>query len=69
MNQTPTSKLKYYNPKEAAEILSTSAQRLANLRHNGWGPAYSKIGNAIRYSSQDIQAYMDYKRVIPGGRK
>ena len=58
-------KLQYHNTKQAAEILCTSIQRLANLRHAGTGPAYSKIGTAIRYSDADIQQYMDSNRVVP----
>jgi hypothetical protein len=58
-------KLQYHDSKETAEILCTSTQRLANLRHAGTGPSYSKIGSVIRYSSQDIQNYMDGKRVVP----
>ena len=58
-------KRQYHNAKETAEILCTSAQRLANLRFAGKGPSYSKIGSAIRYNSVDIQNYMDSKRVVP----
>jgi len=55
----------YLSPKTTAEILSTSVQRLANLRSKGFGPAYSKIGSAIRYSRTDIDLFMEANRVIP----
>lgn len=57
--------LQYLNAKLAAEILCTSPQRLANLRHSGLGPVYSKIGQAIRYRLSDLETYMDSKKVIP----
>ncbi len=57
--------MKYFNPKQAAEILSTSCQRLANLRHAGEGPPYSKIGCAIRYGESDLVVYMENSRIVP----
>jgi hypothetical protein len=63
--QKTVAKLQYHNAKETAEILCTSIQRLANLRFAGQGPAYSKIGTAIRYELGDIQKFMDSKKVVP----
>jgi len=63
--QKTVAKLQYHNASQTAEILCTSTQRLANLRFAGEGPAYCKIGTAIRYSSLDIQEYMDSKRIVP----
>jgi len=57
--------LQYLNAKETAKTLCTSPQRLANLRFAGTGPAYSKIGTAIRYRLSDIEEYMDSKKITP----
>jgi hypothetical protein len=57
--------MNYFNSKQTAKILSTSPQRLANLRMERKGPPYCKIGSAIRYSEDDLKEYMDNSRVIP----
>ena len=53
----------YLDPKEAAQLIGVSVQRLANLRHIGRGPDYIKIGSSIRYGLRDLQNYMDARKV------
>lgn len=50
---------KLINGKQAAEILGLSPRTLANMRIQGDGPEYVKIGTAIRYRISDIYAYID----------
>lgn len=50
---------KLINGKQAAEILGLSPGTLANMRIQGTGPEYVKIGTSIRYRVSDIYAYID----------
>lgn len=61
--------MKYLTAKKAAEILDVSQQRLANLRHLGSGPPYSKMGTSIRYNEADLEKYMEKLRVVPPGTR
>ncbi len=55
---TPGETSKYLTPPEAAEYLRISASTLAKLRVYGGGPAFARIGRAIRYSRADLDSYM-----------
>lgn len=50
---------KYLTPKEAAAYLRSSTSTLAKLRMNGSGPRFTRIGRAVRYREQDLDAWMD----------
>jgi predicted site-specific integrase-resolvase len=52
------------NEKEAAQKLKLSRQTLAMWRTKGKGPNFIKLGNAIRYSIEDLKAFIDGKRII-----
>ena len=54
----------FMNDVEAAEILRLSPQTLRNWRTQNRGPAYVKAGRAIRYSVDDLRAFMDQNRVV-----
>jgi excisionase family DNA binding protein len=56
----------YHDPKEAADILRCSTSKLAKLRHERSGPAYARIGAAIRYRRADLDAWMASKLVRLG---
>jgi excisionase family DNA binding protein len=45
------------NGSEAAEYLGISPNTLANLRWKGGGPAFCRLGTAIRYSKTDLDAW------------
>jgi excisionase family DNA binding protein len=45
-------------PKEAAERLKVSLSWLAKARMRGDGPAYIKVGRAIRYSEAALQQWL-----------
>jgi len=48
----------YLTPPEAAEYLRISASTLAKLRVYGGGPAFTRIGRAIRYTRTELDTYM-----------
>lgn len=45
-------------PKEAARFLNLSVSWLAKRRLDGNGPAYIKMGGAVRYSQAALQQWM-----------
>jgi excisionase family DNA binding protein len=49
---------KYYTPTEAAELLRSSRSTLAKLRLTGSGPAFFRIGRAVRYGQSDLDRWM-----------
>jgi excisionase family DNA binding protein len=48
----------YLTPREAASYLRTSTSTLAKRRLSSDGPAFTRIGRAIRYRREDLDAYM-----------
>jgi excisionase family DNA binding protein len=48
----------YLTPREAAEYLRSSVSTLAKLRMYGGGPAFTRIGRAIRYPRAELDRYM-----------
>jgi excisionase family DNA binding protein len=66
----------YMTPREAAAYLHTSPSTLAKRRLSGDGPQFTRIGRAIRYLREDLDAWMASGRVRStseklniGGRK
>jgi len=50
-------------PKEAAELLHTTTNALANQRWRGIGPPYIKAGKRIYYLLDDVNGWLDDHRV------
>jgi predicted DNA-binding transcriptional regulator AlpA len=50
-------------PKEIQETYGLSAQVLANLRSQGRGPQYHKLGRTVVYSRSEIERYIASHRV------
>jgi excisionase family DNA binding protein len=48
----------YCTPKEAAEYLRSSTSTLAKARMKKLGPAFVRIGRAIRYRQSDLDSWM-----------
>jgi excisionase family DNA binding protein len=48
----------YFTPREAAEYLRSSTSTLAKARLTDRGPAFVRIGRAVRYRQSDIDAWM-----------
>jgi Helix-turn-helix domain len=46
-------------PTEAARALGLHVQTLANLRHEGRGPEFVKIGAAVRYDADALREYCE----------
>ena len=54
---------------EVAERLITKPQTLQKWRCRGRGPAFLKLSGKIRYRSDDIDAFIEQSRVVPGEAK
>ena len=53
------------NEIRAAEILCVAVQTLRNWRHQRKGPAYLKISRSVRYRVDDLEKYINSKRIDP----
>ncbi|RLB40402.1 MAG: DNA-binding protein [Deltaproteobacteria bacterium] len=47
----------------AAEMLRLSVQTLRNWRTQRRGPAYLKLGRAVRYRPEDLEDYIRARRI------
>lgn len=54
---------KFLDGKQAGDLLGLAAHTLAKLRLTGGGPAYSKLGTAVRYRVGDLLDWAHSKRV------
>ena len=50
--------LTWLDPKQASNHVGLSHQALALYRSKGTGPAFTKVGGVIRYSREDLDAWM-----------
>jgi len=50
------------NETEAARILNLSVKTLRRWRFAGKGPAFRKIGAAVRYHPRDLEAFIEAGR-------
>ena len=48
---------------EAAELLGLHPQTLRNMRCKGEGPAYHKLGRAVRHLEKDLSAYLEKRKI------
>ena len=56
--------------KQAAEYLGLSVSLLRKWRVNReGGPVYIKIGRAVRYSTEDLDGFLQARRVQPESRQ
>lgn len=51
--------------KQAGKIMNVSDSTMQKHRHQGRGCPYYKIGRAVRYKMEDIQAYLEKHRITP----
>ncbi|ADK83488.1 DNA binding domain protein, excisionase family [Desulfarculus baarsii DSM 2075] len=49
---------------QAAELLGISRKTLEKWRLVGGGPSYCKVGRLVRYTSDDLQAWLDSRRRV-----
>lgn len=53
----------WFTPAEAGDYLSLSTKTLENLRLQGGGPAYSRLGHRIvRYRRADLDSWLESGR-------
>jgi hypothetical protein len=52
--------------KETSKLLRVAVQTLRNWRHLRRGPAYLKLGRAVRYRDDDLMAFIEKHRINPG---
>lgn len=50
-------------PPEAAEILGISVDTLARWRCQGFGPTFHKMGRAVRYDREAVEAWKASRKV------
>ncbi len=53
---------RWLDPKGAADYVGMSHQSLALWRSKGTGPAFSKVGGSIRYSTADLDDWLSENR-------
>jgi Helix-turn-helix domain len=53
----PAVSVAYLTPAEVASRLRISEMTLKNWRWLGQGPAYTKVGSAVRYGVDDVLAF------------
>ena len=56
---TPRHHLHLIDEHEAAQRLDLSVKTLRRWRWSGRGPPFRKLGSAVRYSEEDLAAYVD----------
>jgi hypothetical protein len=49
-------------PPQVAVYLKTTPNRLARLRSEGRGPAWTRLGRSIRYRWEDVHAFVEGNR-------
>ena len=54
---------RYLSTSETAELLSTTVGVLANWRHHAEGPIYIKLKRKILYDIDDLQMWLQNKKV------
>ena len=51
------------NTRETAEYLRLSKPTLERFRISGEGPSFCKLGGAVRYRKDDLDAWLESRRV------
>jgi Helix-turn-helix domain len=54
---------KLYRDVEVSNARNIPTSTLRNLRSQGGGPVYHKIGGAVRYTLEDVDAWLDTTKV------
>lgn len=55
------------NPDDVSTLLGLSKGHLAHLRQRGEGPAYVKLGTAVRYRLSDVEDFISAARIKTAG--
>ena len=59
VNSHPLEEKRLLNTAEAAKFLNRAENTLRIARIRGTGPAYRKFGRTVRYTIEDLLAYVD----------
>lgn len=59
----------YLDTLGAAGYLKLSHRTLESWRQRGIGPAYLKIGGLVRYTTVDLDSWLESIRVVPEAEK
>ena len=62
MSKTTTIQ-KRYRPKELAAYWGCTEGHLSNLRSQGRGPAWLRLGGSVVYAAEDVEAFEAARRV------
>jgi len=54
---------RWVDEKRVAEVTGLAVQTLRNWRFQRTGPAYSKVGRAVRYRLDDVIRFMEERRI------
>lgn len=57
--------MRLLTPQQVAAMLGVSRGHLGNLRWEGRGLPYVKVGSAVRYREADVLAYIESSTVQP----
>jgi len=49
-------------PEDVANLLQVTVSTLQNWRYNGRGPIFSRMGGIIRYTREDVNAFVSSSR-------
>ncbi|MFC6632422.1 helix-turn-helix transcriptional regulator [Microbulbifer taiwanensis] len=55
---------RFLDTKQAAQYLSLSAVWLNELRIKGGGPKFYKLGRAVRYKVEDLDAWVEEREPV-----
>ena len=61
-------KSKLLTTKELANLSGFSTSYFEKGRVLGYGPAWFKLGGAVRYCLEDYEAWLVNGRIVPGGQ-
>ena len=61
--ETPRTPAATIQEPEAAQYVGLSRAFLRQARAQGRGPAYVRVGRAVRYRTSDLDAFLDAHRV------
>ena len=65
----PEKSKRYVDEKEASRITAFSLSTLRNQRYLGKGIPYVKIGRLVRYSLEDVIAFMERHKISTDERR
>jgi predicted DNA-binding transcriptional regulator AlpA len=60
---------KWLNDRDAASFLGIAAQTLRKWRYANRGPRGFRVGTSVRYSVEDLQAWLDSRPTFGGGEE